>query len=176
MLWGDPVWMRGNEPPGFTRVLLKAAPCVNQMTRWCFKTLLQCLFDMQMLSQVVLSCCDLALTRPYLPKQQMKESPEQKNGWLWLQMLKWHLSSFFFFLLVLFKPPPPSFPMSTGRYVGITLSVCSSVCVSVSTQYLLNCSTNFYQTWYGGVLSWGDVSCRKIGSLSSMLRSQPQLI
>ena len=58
-----------------------------------------------------------------------------------------------------------------------------SVCPMVSAQYLLKCSTIeffffFYQTWYGGVLSQGDVSCRKIGSLSlsSVSRSQRGLV
>ena len=52
-------------------------------------------------------------------------------------------------------------------YIGITLSVCPSVvlfvCPVVSTQYLLNRQTIFYQIWYSDVLSWGEVSCRKIG-------------
>ena len=39
-----------------------------------------------------------------------------------------------------------------------------SVCLILSRRYLLNCSTIFNQTLYGGV-PWGDVSCRKIRSL-----------
>ena len=60
-----------------------------------------------------------------------------------------------------------------------------SLCLIESAQYLLNCSTVFClfvclfvfnQTWYDCVLSWGIVSCGKIGSLSSMSRSQQGLI
>ena len=94
------------------------------------------------------------------------------------------------------KPSPFSSHPFTGEllypliwglgYIGITLSICLlsilcpsvalSVCLTMSTQYLLNHSAIFYQTWYGGVLSQGDVSCEKIGSLSSMSRSQRELI
>ena len=35
------------------------------------------------------------------------------------------------------------------------------MCPIVSRRSLLNCSTSFNQTWYGGVLSWGRVLCRK---------------
>ena len=52
-----------------------------------------------------------------------------------------------------------------------------SLCLIVSAQYLLNCSTSFcFQTWYGGILSRGDLSCGKIGSLSSISRSQRGLM
>ena len=56
---------------------------------------------------------------------------------------------------------------------GITLSVCTSVrpyicpsvilsvCSILSGRYLLNRSTIFNQTWYGGVLSRGKLSGRK---------------
>ena len=67
-----------------------------------------------------------------------------------------------------------------GGGIGITLSICPSVflsmCPSLSRRYLLKRSTIFNQTWYGGVLSWGSVPCRKIGSLSSVSRSQWGLI
>ena len=53
-------------------------------------------------------------------------------------------------------------------------SIVLSVCPIMSTQYLL--IHFFHQTWYGGVLLQGDVSCRKIGSLSSVSRSQWGLI
>ena len=73
---------------------------------------------------------------------------------------------------VLYLPPP------ILGYIGITLSICSCVCVSnhvcsVSPEPL----NHFFlkQTWYGGVL-WGNVSCRKIGSLSWMPRWQQGLI
>ena len=52
--------------------------------------------------------------------------------------------------------------------VNVCLDDIFSVCTIVSAQYLLNRSVVFYQTWYGGVLSSGDVLCGKIGSLSSM--------
>ena len=42
--------------------------------------------------------------------------------------------------------------------------------------YLLNHSTFCNQIWYGGVLSWVGVSCRKIGLLFSRSRSQHGLI
>ena len=44
---------------------------------------------------------------------------------------------------------------------SVHLSVCSSV--RVPAQYLLSRSTIFYLTWYGGVLSGGDVSLGNIG-------------
>ena len=72
-----------------------------------------------------------------------------------------------------------------GVYLNhfVHLSVCCSICVldrvcSISPEPLnpLKILFYFYQTWYGGVLSRGDESCRKIGSLSSMSRSQWGLI
>ena len=45
----------------------------------------------------------------------------------------------------------------------------------LSGWYLLNDSTFFNQTWYGGVLSWVGVSCRKNGLLSSRSMSQQRL-
>ena len=82
-----------------------------------------------------------------------------------------------------YPPPPPI----CGGYIGITSSVgpplCSSVhvsdCVcSISPELfnLFNFLNIFYQIRYGSVLSWGDVSCGKIGSLSSKSRSQQRLI
>ena len=44
-----------------------------------------------------------------------------------------------------------------GVYFGITLSVILCLCLIVSARYLLNHSAIFYQTWYCGVLSSGDV-------------------
>ena len=93
-----------------------------------------------------------------------------------------------FFSLLLNGPFPRLFPPENSSvffveikafYTEITLSVCQSVCpyvvlsVSpiVSAHYLLNCSTInffFYQTWYCGVLSRIDMSCGKIGLLSSL--------
>ena len=77
-------------------------------------------------------------------------------------------------MLTSFYSPPP--PLKYRRYNGITLSVCPSVvlsmCPILSAQYLLKHSTIFYQTWYGGVLSQGNVSYKKMGSLSSMSKSQ----
>ena len=52
-------------------------------------------------------------------------------------------------------------------------SLCVDCVCSVSPE-LLNHS--FYQTCCGGVLSWGNVSCRKIGSLFSMSQSQQGLM
>ena len=77
---------------------------------------------------------------------------------------------------------PPAVLYLPPQYWGILESLCPSVVVSVcrimSAQYLLNHLTIFFfkQTWYGGVLSWVDVSCGKIGSLSSMSKSQRGLI
>ena len=70
---------------------------------------------------------------------------------------------------------------SQGRFttsVNVCLDNIFSVCLVVSAQHLLNCSTIFFsnQTWYDGVLSWSEVSCGKIGSLSSVSRSQWGLI
>ena len=54
---------------------------------------------------------------------------------------------------------------------SVCLSICPSLILSVylilSQRHLLN------HTWYGAVLLWGGVSCRKIGSLS---RSQRGLV
>ena len=72
---------------------------------------------------------------------------------------------------------PPSQPYKYGRYIGVTLSVCSSVrSCPLNVSWTAQPFFFFYQTWYGGVLSWGDVSCRKLGSLSPMSRSQRWLI
>ena len=81
--------------------------------------------------------------------------------------------------LLLLYPPPHNKYEDGGGDIGITpiicLSVCSSVHVSGSVRKtLLNCSTFFfYRSWYG---FRGSVSCKKIGSLSSMSRSQRGLI
>ena len=59
--------------------------------------------------------------------------------------------------------------------VNVCLDIFSvSDCVHSLSSELLNHS--FYQTCCGGVLSWGNVSCRKIGSLFSMSQSQQGLM
>ena len=60
------------------------------------------------------------------------------------------------------------------NFGSFSLCLVLSVCLIVSTWYLLNCSL-LYQTWHDSVLSWGDVSCRKIGSLCWMSRSQEKV-
>ena len=70
----------------------------------------------------------------------------------------------------IYNPRPSSLPYNYrgACYIGITLSVrpsvLLSVCPSLSGRYLLYRSTDFNQTWYGGVLSSDGVSCRKIDS------------
>ena len=54
-----------------------------------------------------------------------------------------------------FYTPPPILE-------SLCPSVVLSMCPIVSAQYLLNYSTILYQTWYGGVLSWDNVSGGKI--------------
>ena len=74
----------------------------------------------------------------------------------------------------LFVTPPPNRRGGGGLYWNhfICLYVCSfvllSVCLILFGRYLLNHSTVFNQTWFGGVLSWGSASCRKIGWLSTV--------
>ena len=75
---------------------------------------------------------------------------------------------------------PPG--INTGVYIGITRSLCpsiySSVCVSDHVRTIspeLHNLFVFTKTWYGGALSRGSVSCRKIGSLSSKSRSREGL-
>ena len=63
-------------------------------------------------------------------------------------------------------PPPTPYKINRGGGVGgywnhLVGSVVLSKCPIMSTQYLLNRWTIFYQTWYGGVLSRGDMSCKK---------------
>ena len=84
------------------------------------------------------------------------------------------------------SPPPPKKKkknMGAGMEGGIYwnhsvhLSVVLSMCPIVSAQYLLNCSAIiFYQTSYGGVLLWGSVSCRKIGSLFPKVTTMAYII
>ena len=89
-------------------------------------------------------------------------------------------------ILIFLSPLPPTPRINTewggGVYWNhfVPLSVCPSVfqsmCPSLSGQYLLNRSTIFNRTWYGGVSSQGGVSCRKIGSRFSISLSQRGLI
>ena len=58
-------------------------------------------------------------------------------------------------------------------YVRMIFSLCVRSC---PLNIFWTLSHFFNQTWYGGVVSWGDVSCGKIGSLSSMSRSQRGLM
>ena len=76
-------------------------------------------------------------------------------------MEKWPWSIFDHFHF-LYPPPFPHINMGEGRYIGITSSICP-VCVSEFVQTVSPEPPNhfFYQIWYGGVLLWGGVSCRK---------------
>ena len=88
----------------------------------------------------------------------------------------WFSLSLSFFLKILLHTPTPI------NMEGVLESLCPSVlCHRVHASdhvrmIYLEPLNHFYQTWYGGVLSWGDVSCRKMSSLSSMSRSQQGLI
>ena len=58
---------------------------------------------------------------------------------------------------------------------GITSSICLSVCPLCESEFVGISSESqniFYQTLYVYAASLARVSCRKIGSLSSMSRSQ----
>ena len=61
-------------------------------------------------------------------------------------------------------------------FVWIIFFRCVRLCLLSISWTAQLFSSFFYQTWYYCVLSWGDVSCGKIGSLSSMSRSQWGLI
>ena len=75
-------------------------------------------------------------------------------------------------------PPPHIYGGEVYWNDSVHLSVCHPVHESncVHTISPEPCNLFFYQTWYGGVLSWGDVSWLKTGSLSLLSRSQQGLI
>ena len=85
-------------------------------------------------------------------------------------VIGWVLVHFIFYT----HPHPCINGVGVAGYSGITLSFCSSVHVSSHVCSISPESLNhfFHQTWYGGVLSQGDVSCGKTSSLSSISRSQ----
>lgn len=65
--------------------------------------------------------------------------------------------------------------LKDGGWYWNHLSIC--LCVQVLfRQYLLNCSSFFNQTWYGGASPWHEVPYKKVGLISSRLKSQRGLI